>query len=332
MRTGRSESVARALCQPERPMSDQSKTQESDQPSDADALPGWLRTRYADALRVAQASVNDEATRTGSATGVLADRRIRSLLNDLEKDRRGVPSASTAAAYRRDYDHLMAERRTPLDKATTFQHHNRLRSAFRFCEAEIIHDLRKRAEQARRAKQPDEMKRLTLAAFERAAVFDAMFIAEDRPTWGTKAAALRAAGDGARAAGKSKRAAGRRAPTPDQLLVQLAHQDGRSARVELPALCFALFGVRPAELKKGARLVVEGDRVSLIVQGAKVDEVRGQKSRTLTIAATRTPSEAGYGQSLMAVRLLRDAVAKGRDWVQLTDADLASVRRAIRQG
>src|SRR3546814_10634181 len=88
----------------------------------------------------------------------------------------------------------MAERRTPLDKATTFQHHNRLRSAFRFCEAEIIHDLRKRAEQARRAKQPDEMKRLTLAAFERAAVFDAMFIAEDRPTWGTKAAARRAAG------------------------------------------------------------------------------------------------------------------------------------------
>src|SRR3546814_15474596 len=65
MRTGRSESVARALCQPERPMSDQSKTQESDQPSDADALPGWLRTRYADALRVAQASVTDEATRTG---------------------------------------------------------------------------------------------------------------------------------------------------------------------------------------------------------------------------------------------------------------------------
>src|SRR3546814_17799614 len=33
----------------------------------------------------------------------------------------------------------------------------------------------------------------------------------------------------------------------------------------------------------------------------------------------------------MAVRLLRDAMAKGRDWVQLTDADLASVRRAMRQ-
>src|SRR3546814_5788312 len=147
-------------------MSDQSKSKESDQPSYADELPCWLRTRCADALRVAQASVNDEATRTGSATGVLADRRIRSLLNDLEKDRRGAPSASTAAAYRRDYDHLMAERRTHLDKATTLQHHNSPRSAFRFCEAEIIHDLRKRAAQARRAQQPDAMNRLTLESFE----------------------------------------------------------------------------------------------------------------------------------------------------------------------
>src|SRR3546814_13119695 len=99
------------------------------------------------------------------------------------------------------------------------------------------------------------MKRLTLAAFERAAVFDAMFIAEDRPTWATKAAALRAAGDGARAAGKSKRAAGRSATTPDQLLVQLAHQDGRSARVELPARCFALFDVRPAQCETGRESV-----------------------------------------------------------------------------
>lgn len=311
-------------------MPDQVNTPLSNQPSDAEALPGWLRTRYAEALRVAQASVNEEAKRTGSATGVLADRRIRSLLDDLEKNRRGVPSDATAAAYRRDYDHLMAELRTPLDKATTFQHHNRLRSAFRFCESEMIRDLRRRAEQARRAKQIDEMKRLTLAAFERAVVFDAMFITADRPTWGAKAAALRAAGDG-KLVGKSKRAAGRRAPTPDQLWLELAKQEGRSARVEVPALCFSLFGVRPAELKKGAQLVVEGERLSLIVQGAKVDKVRGQKSRTLTIAPTRTPSAAGYGQSLLAVRVLREAVAEGRGWVQLTDADLASVRRAMRE-
>ena len=302
----------------------------SDQPSDADALPGWLRTRYADAIKAARARVASEAKRTGMTSGIVADRRIRAVLDDASRDQRGAPADATVAAYRRDHTRLIAEECTPLDKASTFQHHNRLRSAFRFCEREAIRSLRLQAEQARKAKQYEAMQRLTLAALERAAVFDAMFLAADRPTWGAKAAALRAAGDW-EGAGKSKRAAGRRAPTPDQLLVAIGRQPGRCARVEVPALCFALFGVRPAELQKGARLVVDGATLSLIVHGAKVDAVRGQKVRKLTITATRTASAAGFGQSVLAVRLLSEAVAAGQDWVSLTDADLAAVRRAMRQ-
>ena len=304
------------------------RDQDSNQPSDATALPGWLRKAHAATLRTTREEIQAEAKRSGVDTGLLADRRVRAIL---EQAGSTTPGAKTVAAYRRDYARMMEEERTPLEKATTFQHHNRLRSAFRFCEAEAIRSLRLRAEQARKAKQYDDMKRWTREALERAAVFHAMFLDSYRSTWGTKAAALRAAGDGNKTAGKSKRAAGRRAPTPDQLLVGLAGQPGRSSRVEVPALCFALFGVRPAELCKGARLVVDGERLSLVVEGAKVDAVRGQKSRTLTITATRTPSAAGFGQSLMAVRVLREAVAAGRAWVQLTDADLAAVRRAMRE-
>ena len=298
---------------------------DSNQPSDANALPGWLRNAHKTALRATRKELEAEAERTGAELGVLADRRVRAIL---EQAGSTTPAAATIAAYRRDYARLMEEERTPLDKATTFQHHNRLRSAFRFCEAEVIRSLRLQAEQARKAKRYEDMARWTGQALERAVVFHAMFLDSDRPTWGTKAATLRAAGDGKKT-GKSKRAAGRRAPTPDQLLVGLAGQPGRSSRVEVPALCFALFGVRPAELCKGARLVVDGERLSLVVEGAKVDAVRGQKSRTLTITATRTPSAAGFGQSLMAVRVLREAVEAGRAWVQLTDADLAAVRRAM---
>lgn len=300
---------------------------DSNQPSDANALPGWLRNAHKTALRATRKELEAEAERTGAELGVLADRRVRAIL---EQAGSTTPAAATIAAYRRDYARLMEEERTPLDKATTFQHHNRLRSAFRFCEAEAIHSLRLQAEQARKAKRYEDMARWTGQALERAAVFHAMFLDGDRPTWGAKAAALRAAGDG-KMAGKSKRAAGRRAPTPDQLLVGLGSQPGRSSRVEVPALCFALFGVRPAELCRGARLVVDGERLSLVVEGAKVDALRGQKTRTLTITATRTPSAAGFGQSLMAVRLLREAVAAGRSWVQLSDADLAAVRRAMRE-
>lgn len=301
--------------------------QDSNQPSDATALPGWLRTTHAATLQTTREKIQAEAKRSDVDTGLIADRQVRAIL---EQAGSTTPEAKTVAAYRRDYARMMEEERTPLEKATTFQHHNRLRSAFRFCEAEAIRLLRLRAEQARKAKQYDDMKRWTREALERAVVFHAMFLDGDRPTWGTKAAALRAAGYGKKA-GKSKRAAGRRAPTPDQLLVGLAGQPGRSSRVEVPALCFALFGVRPAELCKGARLVVDGERLSLVVEGAKVDAVRGQKTRTLTITATRTPSAAGFGQSLMAVRVLREAVAAGRAWVQLTDADLAAVRRAMRE-
>ena len=300
---------------------------DSNQPSDANALPGWLRNAHKAALLATRKELKAEAERTGAELGVLADRRVRAIL---EQAGTTTPAEATISAYQRDYARLMEEERTPLDKATTFQHHNRLRSAFRFCEAEAIRSIRLQAEQARKAKRYEDMKRWTGQALERATVFHAMFIDGNRPTWGAKAAALRASGD-VKAVGKSKRAAGRRAPTPDQLLVGLAGQPGRSARVELPALCFALFGVRPAELCNGARLVVDGERLSLVVEGAKVDAVRGQKSRTLTITATRTPSAAGFGQSLMAVRVLREAVAAGREWVQLTDADLAAVRRAMRE-
>ncbi|HXI19152.1 MAG TPA: hypothetical protein VNM48_22530 [Chloroflexota bacterium] len=311
-------------------MANEQQPPTSHQPSDADALPGWLRTRYADAIKAARTSATSEAERTGMASGIVADRRIRAVIDDASRDERGAPADATVAAYRRDHARLIAEQCTPLDKASTFQHHNRLRSAFRFCEREAIRSLRLQAEQARKAKQYEAMQRLTLAALERAAVFDAMFLSADRPTWGTKAVALRAPGDW-EGSGKSKRAAGRRAPTPDQLLVALSHQPGRCARVEVPALCFALFGVRPAELQKGVRLVVEGAALSLIVHGAKVDAVRGQKVRKLTIMAKRTASAAGFGQSALAVLLLSEAVAAGQSWVALTDADLAAVRRAMRE-
>lgn len=294
-------------------------------------MPAWLRERFASVIASERHSVEVEAKRTGHPVGVVADQRMRAILADAGLARRGEPSAATVAAYERDYAHLLGEQQTPLDKATTFQHHNRLRSAFRFCEQARIEELRQQSERARRVKDSDTMSRLTWEGFERAVVFDALFLAHDRPTWGQKAAALRAAGVDGKKAGKSKRAAGRRAPSPDQLLVALAKQPGRSERVEVPALCFALFGVRPAELVKGARLVVGGDQLSLIVHGAKVDSVRGQKVRTLTIAATKTHSANGYGQSLLAVRLLREVATEGKDWIQLSDADLVAVRRAMRQ-
>lgn len=290
-------------------------------------LPAWLRSRHAHDIREKWEAVEVDAQRDGLAFGVAADKHLRALL-DAEAGK--SPSERTAGAYRRDYANMLAEQLTPYDKASTFQHFNRLRSAFRFAELEAIAELRKEADKARRSKDHETMKRLTGEALERAAVYEALFLSPGRPTWGAKAAALRAAGDGM-GKGKSKRAAGRRAPTPDQLLVRLSQQAGRAVRVEVAAMCFALFGVRPAELKLGARLEVAGDGLSLLVQGAKVDAVRGQAVRRLTVAASRTEGGAGFGQSELAVKMLRQWAADGDGLVQVSDADLQSVRRAMRQ-
>ncbi len=298
-------------------------------PSDAPALPGWLRAAYAETITLARAEIVRQAKRGmagigESDAGLIADRRIKAIM---EAAGPRMPSEASAAAYRRDHVNMMAGGTTPLEKATTFQHFNRLRTAWKFGEVEAVRALRRAAETARKAGNHAQMRALTVQAFDRAILLDAMFLsptsAPSRQTWGRKAAALRAAGIGK--VSKSKRAAGRAAPTPDQLLMLLSHQRGRCARVELAAAVFACFGVRPAEMLSGVRLFGHGDGVAVDVQGAKVDNHRGQATRQLAIAPERR------GCSGLAVALLRDAIATGSGCVRLTAADLAAVRRAMRE-
>lgn len=292
------------------------------QPQDsATSLPGWLRDRYADALACAHKEAMGESLSRLEPVGVIADRRIRAILAKAEHGK-GAASAATTKAYLRDHARMLADGQTPLDKASTFQHFNRLRSAFRHGEAEAIVDLRRKAEAARKAKRMEDMRRLTTEAFERATVLDALFLADDHPVWSQKSAALRA--DGKRPSGKSKRSAGRLAPTPDQLLVAIGNQRGRASRVELFAACFALFGIRPAELVKGVEVIANGDGLRLLVTGAKVDAQRGQQHRELDILPTR------LGQSELAVKVLRAAAQEHKGAITATEADIVAVRRAMR--
>ena len=306
-----------------------SPTNTTPEPNCGVALPDWLRRRYIDHIDAARRSIVREAKRGiagkgESDAGVLADQQIKRILASA-----GIrlPSTTTAAAYRRDHARMLAAGVTPADKASTFQHFNRLRSAWRFCEVEAIRALRQSAEVARKLKDYPRMRLQTVAAYERAVLLDTLFLSDtsvaDRQTWGKKSAALRAA-EIAPNIGKSKRAAGRKAPTPDQLLVLLLQQRNRCARIEIAAAVFACFGVRPAELITGVVLGLDGEGLNLEVQGAKVDNVRGQPFRLLSIDPARN------GSSGLAISLLRHEVSAGRCLVRLTPADLAAVRRALR--
>lgn len=292
-------------------------------PADTGAgLSVCLRGRYADQLTQAHALAQAEGLRLRTPAGVAMDRAVRMVLDEATATGAN-PSPATVAAYRRDHARLWAAGATPLDHASTRAHFDRLRSACRWVEAQEIARLRALAETARKAKDTDAMRAYTLAAFERATVFRALYLAPDRPTWAHKAAALRAAG--LRPASKSKRKAGRRALSPDCLLVALARQPGRCVRVEALACVFALFGIRPAELVRGVVLDKTATGLRLAVAGAKVDAVRGQPLRVLEVEPTRR------GQSALAVAFLRAYVDDTGGDLAATPADVVAVRRAMRQ-
>ena len=253
--------------------------------------------------------------------GVAMDRETKRILEEATRNST-TPSDTTIVAYQRDHSRMRDECVTPLDKASTFQHFNRLRSAYRYTEAMEIASLRQCAETARRAKDREAMKAYTESAYERAVVFQHLFLANDRPVWSDKSASLRA--QGKRPVSKSKRSAGRTAPTPDQLLVALGNQRGRCTRVELFAMCFAVFGIRPAELVRGVELKPTADGLQAVITGAKVDALRGQPTRTLEVQANCV------GQSSLAVQLLTEATASNIT-LRATDADIVAVRRAMRE-
>ncbi|MCR6662917.1 MAG: hypothetical protein NVV60_07140 [Luteimonas sp.] len=290
--------------------------------SPSDGLPDELRARYADTLGEAHARAKTEGLRLRVPVGVAQDRAIRAIL-DAASASGANPSAATVAAYRRDHARLWAAGATPLDKATTRAHFDRLRSACRWVEAQEIARLRDLAETARKAKDLDAMRAYTVAAFERATVFRLLFLDSERPTWARKAQAMRAAG--LRPMSKSKRQAGRRALSPDRLLVALGQQPGRCARVEAMAMLFALFGIRPAELVRGVALDNTAQGLRLGVAGAKVDAVRGQPLRVLEVEPTRR------GQSAIALAFLRAHVDEHGGEFVATPADVVAVRRAMRQ-
>lgn len=295
---------------------------ETTPPSPGDGLPEGLRTRYAGTLGEAHARAKAEGLRLRVPVGVAQDRAICAVL-DAASASGANPSAATVAAYRRDHARLRAAGMSPLDHATTRTHFDRLRSACRWVEAEEIRRLRTLAETARKAKDLDAMRAHTLAAFERATVYRALYLAQDRPTWAQKAHAMRVMG--LRQVSQSKRQAGRRALSPDRLLVALGRQPGRCARVEALACVFALFGIRPAELVRGVILDNTAQGLRLGVAGAKVDAVRGQPLRVLEVEPTRR------GQSAIAVAFLRAHVDEHGGELIATRADVVAVRRAMRQ-
>ena len=290
---------------------------------------GWL-TAHAGPLAAAKLSARETAAHSGKPWTLEADRQTRAILEDFPE--RQV-KAATVAKYRADYDRLRAEGVSPLDKASTAAHWQRLRTASRYCLAEDARRWRAASERARKAGELENAQRMTQEAHRLAIALDDWFCQpRTRLTWAAKAKAL--AVQGKRPPSKSRR---RDTPPAPDLAVgallfpaakggPLVRGDGLAHRHADRLAVLALTGMRPAEMMAGVRVraTVEAGRPLLQVEikGAKVDGQRGHHGRVLVVEAT--------GQAAAALRATAEARG-GAFTLTTTAADYRSLNRALQR-
>ncbi len=192
--------------------------------------------------------------------------------------------------------------------------------------------LRRSAERARRAGHLEQAQRLTAEAWKMATELDVQFLQPDARTWKDKAADLRKAGEPIPS--NSKRDT--RAPTPSLAVLALladgpdgsTHHGTKLAERHAERLALlSLFGLRPAELKRGVRVWVQADPktggqfLAAQVEGVKVNAQRGQPARTLVVPVDNA-----------AARGLAQAARErgGPFVVTTTDADHRSLNRGLK--
>ncbi len=241
-------------------------------------------------------------------------------------------SQATAAKYRRAYENLRTEGVTALHKASTRGHYDILRTASRYCMEADVRALRRSAERARRAGHLDQAQRLTVEAWRLATELDVQFLQPDARTWKDKASDLRKASQPIPS--NSKRDT--RAPTPSLAVLALIangpdgakHHGTKLAERHVERLALlALFGLRPAELKRGARVWTQADPktggqfLAVQVAGVKVNAQRGQPARTLVVPVDNAAAQG-----------LATAVQKrgGAFVITTTDADHRSLNRGLK--
>ncbi|WP_334032882.1 hypothetical protein [Burkholderia gladioli] len=288
-----------------------------------------------DALREREASARRASERDSKSWTLHADQQTKNILTNCPKrkvsqttgEKERKVSQATAEKYRRAYENLRDEGITALDKATTRSHYDFLRTASHYCMETDVRALRDSSERARRAGHINQAQRLTVAAWKLATEMDVQFRQDDRKTWKHKADAMRAAG--VPPTSKSKRDT--IAPAPSLAVAALltnGHHGEKVAERHAERLAvLAVFGVRPAELKRGIEISVAnnpktgGQFLAARVKGVKVNEKRGQAWRTLVVPVDNTAAS-----GLAAV--VREH--GGPVVVSMTDADHRSLNRALK--
>ncbi|HHZ9228471.1 TPA: hypothetical protein ACWL6Y_005301 [Klebsiella pneumoniae] len=205
--------------------------------------------------------------------GVVLDREIKEGLKEINLN----VKKETAEQYRKLFSHKLSLNNNDivshLLECNTRNTFDKTRSAFRFCIAEKIQELRKESEQARREKNYDLMQKKTIEAYQMFFFFQRDFLSENRVTWNDISYR--------KIDSKSKKKTMNSVSTIKAIFEDLKQKPELFDKYSLILAISSLTGCRPAEIQKGVRLEVSPPLLNICISGAKVGEDRGQEKRIL---------------------------------------------------
>lgn len=205
--------------------------------------------------------------------GVVLDREIKEGLKEINLN----VKKETAEQYRKLFSHKLSLNNNDivshLLECNTRNTFDKTRSAFRFCIAEKIQELRKESEQARREKNYDLMQKKTIEAYQMFFFFQRDFLSENRVTWNDISYR--------KIDSKSKKKTMNSVSTIKAIFEDLKQKPELFDKYSLILAISSLTGCRPAEIQKGIGLELSPPLLNICISGAKFGEDRGQEKRIL---------------------------------------------------
>lgn len=220
---------------------------------------------------------HEQAMNSGTFIEIEIDKMIKSILSQVKTD----AADASKEQYRKLYKSLVERHPDApfpelMMQCGTRSSFDKTRTAFRFCIAEEIQSLRRRAEKATRSKDYDAGKKLIQSAFKLAIKFEDEFLSEDRVVFNDVKSK-----EGFEKVSFSKKKGLKKAPSAEMVLNDLSSNKSLYDRHSLSFSIISTFGIRPAEMQKGVKLTFQDGMIYALVKGAKVSKDKGHKHRAI---------------------------------------------------
>lgn len=224
-----------------------------------------IKKRFEDCISIA----NEKSLPVGSVLNMEMQDKLKEINLKAKKE--------TAEQYRKLFNYKMSVNADDIVQhlldCNTRNSFDKTRSAFRFCIAEKIQELRNDSDKARKQKNFDLMKQKTIEAYKLFFFFERDFLSENRVTWNDISYK--------KIDSKSKKKTMNSVSSIKAVFEDLKEKPELKEKYGMILAISSLTGCRPAEIQKGIKIEVKNKLLHISIRGAKVSEDRGQEQRIL---------------------------------------------------